>query len=415
VRRAATPKLGGYTGLAALALFLGLALRLPELVAIGAPFAIAVGASLLLDRRPEVDADVELDRDHAVEGDELQLTVVVRASVPAELYLALSPDLQVEGENPFLVEGDVERVVRFTAARWGAYLPGRVFVRTHDLLRMLRYEAELDRRTPLKAYPRVETIRALPRPRETQVFAGNQVARVKGDGIEFADLRQFVPGDLVRRVNWRASARRSELWVNEYHPERNADVILFLDAFAEARRQGRSTLDQTVRAASSLASHYLREKDRVGLISFGGVLNWLLPSTGLAQRYRIVDSLLDSRIVLNYAWRNLDVIPRGTLPPQALVLALTPLLDERATDALLDLRARRFDVAVVEISPLPFVTAGKRESDRVAYRLWRARRDALRARYERAGVPVAVWSEEGTLAGALEEVRTYRRYARTGR
>jgi uncharacterized protein (DUF58 family) len=359
--------------------------------------------------------DVALDRDHAVEGDELELALDVRASAPTELFLALSSDLGVDGDNPFLVDGDTERVVRFTAARWGAYVPGRVFARTHDALRMLRYETELDRRTPLKVYPRVETIRALPRPNETQVFAGNQVARVKGDGIEFADLRPFAPGDIVRRVNWRASARRGELWVNEYHPERNADVILFLDAFAEAREHDRSTLDQTVRAASSLASHYLREKDRVGLISFGGVLNWLQPSTGLAQRYRIVDSLLDSRIILNYAWRNLDVIPRGTLPPQALVLALTPLLDERATDALLDLRARRFDLAVVEISPLPFVTAGKRPSDRVAYRLWRARREALRARYERAGVPVAVWSEDGTLAGALEEVRTYRRYARTGR
>ena len=412
--RASTPKLAGYTGLSALALFLGLALRLPELVAIGVPFVLAVASALLLDRRPEVDVDLALDRDHALEGDEVELRLDIRATAPAELYVALASDLHSEG-NPLAVRGDDERTIRFTAMRWGAYVPGQVFVRVYDRLRMLRYEAQLDRRLPLKVYPRAETVRALPRPFETQVFAGNQVARTKGDGIEFADLRPFSPGDLVRRVNWRASARRGQLWVNEYHPERNADVILFLDAFAEARSGGRSTLDQTVRAASSLASYYLREKDRVGLISFGGVLNWLLPATGLAQRYRIVDSLLDSRIVLNFAWRNLDVIPRRTLPPQALVLALSPLLDERATDALLDLRARRFDVAVIEISPLPFVDPGRRESDRIAHRLWRLKRDALRARYERASVPVAVWSEEGTLAGALEEVRSYRRYARTGR
>ena len=412
--RAATPKLAGYTGLSALTLFLGLALRLPELVAIGVPFVLAVASALLLDRRPEVDVDVALDRDHALEGDDVELRLDIRASAPAELYVALASDLRADG-NPIAVRGDDERTIRFTATRWGAYVPGRVFVRVYDRLRMLRYETQLDRRLPLKVYPRAETIRALPRPFETQVFAGNQVARTKGDGIEFADLRQFSSGDLIRRINWRASARRGQLWVNEYHPERNADVILFLDAFAEARSGDRSTLDQTVRAASSLASHYLREKDRVGLISFGGVLNWLLPSTGLAQRYRIVDSLLDSQIVLNFAWRNLDVIPRRTLPPQALVLALSPLLDERATGALLDLRARRFDVAVVEISPLPFVDPGRREGERIAHRLWRLKRDALRARYKRAGVPVTVWSEEGTLAGALEEVRSYRRYARTGR
>ena len=124
--------------------------------------------------------------------------------------------------------------------------------------------------------------------------------------------------------------------MNEYHPERNSDVIVFVDSFAEARRGGTSTLDQAVRATAALAARYLREKDRVGFVSFGGTLNWLLPATGLAQLYRIVDAVLDSRIVLNYAWRNLDVVPRRTLPPHALVLAVSPLLDERSTDALLD-------------------------------------------------------------------------------
>jgi uncharacterized protein (DUF58 family) len=299
--------------------------------------------------------------------------------------------------------------------RWGAFVPGVVHARAYDPSRVLRYERRLDRRVPLKVFPRQETLHALARPRETQVFSGNQVAWTKGDGIEFADLRPFAPGDLVRRVNWRASARRRELWVNEYHPERNADVVIYVDAFAEARSGDASTLDDTVRAAAALAAHYLREKDRVGLISFGGTLNWLQPTTGLAQLYRIVDALLDSRIVLSYAWRNLNVIPRGTLPSHALVLALTPLLDERTTDALLNLRARGFDLAVVEISPLRYVSPGPSAAERIAHRLWELRREAERARYERAGVPVAVWREGGSLGAAIEEVRAFRRFARSGR
>jgi uncharacterized protein (DUF58 family) len=247
------------------------------------------------------------------------------------------------------------------------------------------------------------------------VFSGNQVARERGDGIEFADLRPFVAGDLVRRVNWRASARRQELWVNDYHPERNSDVILFLDSFAEARRGDASTLDQAVRATAALAARYLREKDRVGLVSFGGTVNWLLPATGVLQLYRIVDAALDSRIVLNYAWRNLDVVPRRTLPPHALVLAVSPLLDERATSALLDLRARGFDLAVIEVSPVEYVAPGPSESDRVGHRLWSLKREAQRTRYERAGVPVAIWSDDTSLAGALEEVKSFRRYARSAR
>jgi len=351
-----------------------------------------------------------------VEGDELDLVVHVTTSVPSELYLALPPELDVvDGANPFAVDGEDDVTLRVVARRWGAFLPGIVHARAYDRFRVVRWEGRLDARTPLKVYPQSDYLRSIVRPLRTQVFAGNQVAREKGDGIEFADLRPFAAGDLVRRVNWRASARRGELWVNEFHPERNTDVVLFLDSFAEARRGESSTLDLAVRASASLAGRYLREKDRVGFVSFGGTLNWLLPASGLVQLYRIVDAVLDSRVVLNYAWRNLDVVPRRTLPPHALVVAVSPLLDERSTTALLDLRARGFDLAVVEVSPLEYVPPGPRPTDRIAHRLWELRRGALRTQYERAGVPVAVWREDGSLDAALEEVRAFRRYVRSGR
>jgi uncharacterized protein (DUF58 family) len=224
-----------------------------------------------------------------------------------------------------------------------------------------------------------------------------------------------VPGDRVRHVNWRASARRGELWVNEHHPERNADVVVFLDSFAEARRAGRSTLDPALRAAASLVARYLTQKDRVGFVSFGGLLNWLLPSTGAAQLYRVVDAMLDTRIVLSYAWKNLEVIPVRTLPPKALVLALTPLLDDRSANALLDLKGRGFDLVVIEVSPLPYVPVPRSELQLLADRLWRLRRVAIRGRFERAGVPVATWDDESSLAAALEEVSAYRRHGRLAR
>ena len=118
--------------------------------------------------------------------------------------------------------------------------------------------------------------------------------------------------------------------MNETHPERNTDVVIFLDTFAEARDGASGTLDLAVEAAGSLAAHYLREKDRVGLVAFGGVLNWLTVSSGIVQLYRVLDSLLDAEIFLSYAWKDIDILPVRTLPPHALVLALTPLLDERS-------------------------------------------------------------------------------------
>jgi uncharacterized protein (DUF58 family) len=93
------------------------------------------------------------------------------------------------------------------------------------------------------------------------------------------------------------------------------------------------------------------------------------------------------------------------------VIALTPLLDERSTAALLDLRSRGFDLAVVDVSPLPFVGPGRTEAERLARRLWALQREVLRHRYRELGVAVAEW-RDGSLQGAVEEVTAFRRAAR---
>jgi len=421
--RSATPKLGAYAGLAALGLLAALATRRPELVAVAGPFALVAAVGLLQVRRPAIAVHMTLDRERALEGDEIEARVELDASVGAEVLevlLELPRELKVrDGENPHilhLADGEQRELsFRLGCERWGAFRVGRVYLRTEDLFGLVRHESVVDRRLPLKVYPTEEAVRNLLRPVETQVFSGNHVARQKAEGIEFADLRPFVPGDRVRHVNWRASARRGELWVNEHHAERNADVIIFLDSFAEARLGERSTLDPALHAAASLAARYLRQKDRVGFVTFGGMLNWLLPSTGTGQLYRIIDAMLDTQIILNYAWKDTDVVPRRTLPPHSLVLALTPLLDDRAARALLDLRGRGFDLVVVEISPLPFVSPPRGEVQELGHRLWLLRRDAVRGRFERAGVPVAVWGDHSSLAATLEEVSAYRRHARSVR
>lgn len=420
--RAATPKLGAYAALAGAGLLGALVLGRPELAALAAPFAVVLAAGLSLAHEPRVRAWLELDRERQVEGEEVtaHLELEGQTAVPQlELLLDLPDGIESLGPNPQLRRLGLgerpELELPLRCAHWGAYLVGELLLRARDPFGLLAFEQTLDLRRPLKVYPRGEAVQKLLRPLETQAFAGTQTPRARGEGIEFSDLRPFVPGDRVRRVNWRATARRGEPWVNETHPERNADVVIFLDTFAEARHGAEGTLDLAVEAAGTLAEHYIREKDRVGLVAFGGVLNWLTVSSGVVQLYRVLDSLLDAEIFLSYAWKNLDVLPVRTLPPHALVLALTPLLDERSVRALVDLRARGFDLAVVDISPVPFVERGTGPLDDLAYRLWLLRRDALRSSYLRLGVPVVEWRKGVPLQAALEEVRTFRRHARVMR
>lgn len=418
--RVHAPKLGSYAGVGALALLGALAAGRPELAVCALPFVLLPALALTAARDPRVRVSSSLDRERALQGDEAELELVVETEARVErldVALVLPQGIElVEGRNPVslrLPAGGREQLrVRLRGRRWGSYRLGQVVVRASDPLRQVFHEGDGGAAHDLRVYPRPERLRALVRPRATQASTGNQVAREKGDGIEFADLRPFVVGDRIRRVNWRASARRQELWVNDRHVERNADVVLLVDALAEVGPQQGGTLDLSVRAAAGLAEAYLRHRDRVGLVTFGGVLNWLQPGGGLAQLYRIVDALLDTRTTLTYAWRDLDVLPRRTLPPQALVLAVSPLLDERATGALLDLRGRGFDLAVIEVAPEEFVLPGRGREAELAHRIWLLERAAVRGALQRLGVAVVRWDGSVPIAAAVEEVTAYRRFAR---
>jgi uncharacterized protein (DUF58 family) len=422
VTRRATSKLGAYAALSGFGLVAALVLGRPEIVALTAPFLLAIGAGLALRQSPRFTAEIAAD-ERAVEGDEVSVRITLTASATVDrldILVRVPPGLEITaGERARslrLARGE-QREIELTlrAERWGAHQIGPVYLRAHDPFGLFVSEGMLARAPEIRVYPREDTLRRILQPRDTQLFTGNEVAKRKGEGIEFADMRPWAPGDPLKRVNWRATARRGEVWVNESHPERNTDVILFVDSFAEARGQDASTLDLAVRATAALADAYVGRRDRVGLISFGGILRWLEPGMGMVQLYRVVDALLDTQIILSYYWTGIDVIPQRTLPPNALVIALSPLLDGRSVDALLDLRARGHDLCVLDVSPVPFTQRPESGVDEVAYDIWILRRDALRHRLQRAGIAVAEWQDGTPLQSAIEEVRAFRRHALVAR
>jgi uncharacterized protein (DUF58 family) len=406
--------------LAAAALLAAVVLGRPELVCLAVPFALflAVGAARL--PAPDLALALALDPGRVVEGDATELRVDARSTsgvARLELRPLLPSLLDWTGPPPPtfpLAAGSARSfALPVRCTRYGAYRVGACEVRAFDRFGLVvDYEA-VEAALPLRVYPGAERLKHLLEPAQTQPYAGNQVARVKGDGIEFADIRPFAPGDRVHRINWRASARRQALQVNESHPERNADVVLFLDTFAEARNAEVGTLDRAVRAAAALAHGYLGRRDRVGVVGFGGVVRWLQPSMGRVQLYRIVETLIETEIAFSYAWKRIDLLPPRTLPPQSLVLALSPLLDGRVLDALTDLRARGFDLAIVDVSPFGLVQPLRGEGGALAFRLWRLWRSTLHDRYRQLGVPVVDWREGTDIVTAIEEVRAYRRHART--
>ena len=414
------PKLVAYATIGTIFLVTALVLGRVEPAEIGIVFLAAVIVGLLAAGLPRQRLSARLDRDATFEDEPVNVELEVRSptGVPwLELTVPATRGLQGalgDTAGALALDQDARRrlPIRIVPRRWGIFKVGPFGMRAHDSLGFFTFESELSEPLTLRVFPREERVARAIRPIETQLYSGDEVSKHKGEGIEFAGVRPFAAGDRVRRINWPVSTRMQKLHINEAHPERNADVILFLDTFSElASRQG-STLLTAVRATASIARHYLRHRDRVGLVAFGGTLRWQLPDMGIRQAYRILDALLRTDAMLSYAWKGIEVIPPQTLPPKALVIAISPLLDDRTVSALLDLRGRGFDVAVVEVSPRPFLDPPRTEDDRLAYRLWLLKRQGVRDGLWSAGMPVTEWTEEQPLVAALQEVERFRRFGR---
>jgi uncharacterized protein (DUF58 family) len=410
------PRVVGYTALGALGLIVGLAASEPAAVAFGAAFLLPIVYGLAAPRPVLPDSEIALSHERVLEGDTVDLRLELVADetidwlelevhVPAKARLLEGSERLVLG----LTAGEVRRLrYRIHCPRWGLYPVGELRLLGLHRLCMVGSSAEREPTRLVRVYPRIERLRRLLKPLATRLASGSRPAAASGEGIEFAEIREFRAGERVRHINWRASARRGQLLVSDRLPERSSEVVLFLDSLTEAATDQESTLDLAVRGVASLVGAYLRGRDRVGLLNFGGELDWVLPSAGARQHYRIIDAVLSSESGRLFRWRDPRLIPRRVLPPQSLIVALTPLLDWRVNRALLNLRARGYDLALIEVDPLRFVEqAGAVHGDQV-WRVWLLERELIRNRFRRAGVPVSRWNGYAPLAAAVEELASTR-------
>lgn len=394
--------------MAALGLLAGVATGRVDLIVLACSFVVFVLVALATSDRPFVDVAVEVEPRRSIEGDPIDVTVRLHSPTGAsrvDVALVLPAGVRtVDGEQSTVthLEPGETRELRHqvVADGWGAYELGTVVLRVHDRLSLFVREQRAGTATTVRFYPEPQRLTRLARPVRTQLFAGDRVARrAASEGIELADLRMFMPGDRPKDVNWRASARRGELWVTQRHPERSTDVVVFVDLFSDAM------LLRAVRAAAAIADSYLVTRDRVGLVGFGGVVQWVGAGQGVRQTYRLLDTLLDARTYFSYAWKDVSIIPPHVLVPRSLVIAVTPLEDERTMNALVDLRARGYEVAIVELVPDVPIGAGTEASsdvDVLTRRFWHLQREHRRAQFRQFGIPVAPWSGEEPLSVPME-------------
>ena len=128
-----------------------------------------------------------------------------------------------------------------------------------------------------------------------QVFAGAYRSAFRGKGLEFSEVREYVPGDDVRTIDWNVTARHGRPFVKRFDEERELTVVLALDLSGSLRfgSLAKSKRDTAAEAGALVALAASRNRDRVGLLLFTDrIEHYLPPSKSRARSLRIVRDLV---------------------------------------------------------------------------------------------------------------------------
>jgi hypothetical protein len=350
-----------------------------------------------------------------LEGEDFVVTacaLIAPTAGPIEILPVLPPLLNPLSAQRTAVlasqpDGRVEWNSRLHCCASGLLDFGVVFFRLWDQAGLWVAESRQEQRNTLLVHPRATPVRIVPAPRETGAPFGHHASRKVGDGTDFADIRRFTAGDRMRRINWPVSLRTRHLHVNKFYVERSAEVILLLDAFSEIGARPDSSLDHCVRAAAGLAMAYLRHHDRVGLLLFGGWVRWTKPAAGPTQYANIVQSLARVSITPSAFLHDLSALRESMLPRHAMILALTPLVDERFSRTVIRLADQGRDVVLLAIrtDELSEGFVPRRANDPLVRRLWLLERDERLRELRGHGVRAANWSPSLPIEMALDVSR----------
>jgi uncharacterized protein (DUF58 family) len=160
---------------------------------------------------------------------------------------------------------------------------------------------------------------------------GIRLAPRRGEGLEFHQLREYRPGDSVRQIDWKATARRQTLISREYQEERDQRVLFLIDSGRRMRtRDGSlSHFDHALNAMLLLAYVALRQGDSVALKVFGHEDRWVPPQRGVAGVNTLLNETYDLHTgteAADYLSIAEDVMTRQR--KRSLVVLLTNLREE---------------------------------------------------------------------------------------
>jgi len=380
-----------------------------------------IGISLYGLPPKEIDIEIEREREDidVYEGDDIWIEVKIKNFGKKIQFLEVIDEIpenvkMLKGTNHEIIDLEHKEVktvkYKVQLPQSGAYKIGPMKVRYRDGHNFFTKEWVEESTTELMVLPQMEEIsRSKIRPQHTRSRLGNIQSKRIGVGSEFYSLREYTPGDTIRKINWKATARSNHPITNEFEGERSGDVIIIVDASAGSKvgTEEENTVKSSVKAAATLASDILSDRNKVGLIVIGEMLDWIFPGQGREQFYKIMDSLSNIRSGGQWGLKDIRWIMERFFPKKSLVLFISPLTDSEVTNTLTDMSRKQYDLIVISPSPIGMEKKLCDIEDPLAEKINLLERRSRIGALRNHGI-VLDWDPDQPLELCLEEVRRFR-------
>ncbi len=319
------------------------------------------------------------------------LTLQVREEFPPQLHPEAGPVRRL------VIAGGamVREMVILRPERRGRGAGGRIHLRIRGPWGLIWRQVRLERPWQPMIYPNLvgASLRSLPTQAQRRREAGFRSIRRIGEGRMFESLKEWVPGEDTRTIDWKATARRGKVMARQYEDERRQQVLIVVDAgrMLTAEVDGRPRLEAVVEAALHLAHSAVDHDDNIGLMVFADeVQHFLAPARGRRALRAVLDALamVEGRLVEpNYPAAFAYLATRNR--KRALTVLFTDVIDRTASESLVaqvgTLRPRHLPLAVTLRDPS-------------LERLATTRPETAAAAFERAAAEELLQSREAALA-----------------
>jgi len=353
-------------------------------------------------------------------NDEIEITISLeneeRRPVLIEIHDLLPSLVEVvEGSNRKVIkmEGNERKEMSYkiSCPITGKIDIGPIKVKYRDPLDFFSKEVDFGEELNLRILPQTQEMQSVDiHPSYTKHWLGDIKSKNIGIGSEFFSLREYHPGDEIRNINWKATAKHFEPFTNEYEGEKSGDVILVVDGYKKGMvgTERYNSLRVSVDAAASLASSILSARNRLGLIVSGEYMNWVYPGTGKNHYHKVMANLTQFEKGGSWDLEGVRMLLEDFFPRKSLIIFISPLTIMEFTETIIDLARKEYDVMVISPDPLKIEEELLDDYDEIAESFVRTERKNIIDRLWSAGTTVVDWDPNEPLEPALKEVLQYK-------